>query len=126
MGTVTYNKTTYMLIVLEDGSIYKLGGETFEFTGEYDYVYDALGRTTSETLKNGSTSIITKTFTYLDKTNSTNLIESEEFSNGSIYTYEYDALNRLTAVKENGTIKLKYTYDAMGRLNCLFCLETNQ
>ena len=105
-----------MLIVLEDGSIYKLGGETFEFTGEYDYVYDALGRTTSETLKNGSTSIITKTFTYLDKTNSTNLIESEEFSNGSIYTYEYDALNRLTAVKENGTIKLKYTYDAMSRL----------
>ena len=116
MGTVTYKKTTYMLIVLEEGSIYKLGGETFEFTGEYDYVYDALGRTTSETLKNGSTSIITKTFTYLDNTNSTNLIESEEFSNGSIYTYEYDALNRLTAVKENGTIKLKYTYDAMSRL----------
>ena len=35
-------------------------------------------------------------------------------SNGAAYSYEYDALNRLTSAKENGTIKLKYTYDSMG------------
>ena len=37
-------------------------------------------------------------------------------SNGAAYSCEYDALNRLTSAKENGTIKLKYTYDSMGRL----------
>lgn len=37
-------------------------------------------------------------------------------SNGAAYSYEYDALNRLTSAKEKGTIKLKYTYDSMGRL----------
>ncbi len=79
-------------------------------------MYDALGRISSESLRNGDIEIISKKFDYVDKTNSTNFVGRENFSNGSEYSYEYDALNRLTTVKESGIIKLKYTYDSMGGL----------
>ncbi|WP_198174880.1 RHS repeat-associated core domain-containing protein [Spirosoma arboris] len=86
----------------------------------YQYAYDALGNRTMA--KEGSTE---KTYTanYVNqytgiKTNGSNAPPTYD-KNGNLVsdgsnTYEYDPENRLLSI-QNGTTKVAYTYDALGR-----------
>ena len=78
--------------------------------------YDGLDRVTSESY--GTNGIITKNYTYVSNIDgsTTNLLSSESFSNGSTFSYTYDAMGRLTTVSENGILRIRYTYDSLGQV----------
>ncbi|MGM9680632.1 MAG: RHS repeat-associated core domain-containing protein, partial [Eubacteriales bacterium] len=61
--------------------------------------------------------VYTVAYTYLASANSmTDFIGTESFSNGSAFSYTYDANSNLTSVKENGILKISYTYDSNNQL----------
>ena len=90
-------------------SVYK-GGHTVE-----SYAYDSNGNRTgtgySTTVMNETlTSPGVATYTY---DSGGNMITAN--SGGTITTYTYDYRNRLTGVKQGGTVIATYTYDALNR-----------
>ena len=78
-------------------------------TATISYVYNDKGLIASET---NSASGVVKTFTY---DSAGNVLTMTVTRNGSVdmsQSYEYDKLNRLTGVSENGAVIASYSYDA--------------
>jgi len=77
------------------------------------YVYDGLGRLTSETEKVSGTTVFSLAYVYDANNNRTKMTAND----GTVTNYTYDKNNRLTKTTETlgSTIKTSmYTYDALG------------
>lgn len=87
------------------------------------YVYDDLGRLTSET---DTLSGTVKTYNYDASNNRKSLTLKKGTTSHIITTYTYDKLDRLDLVKENGTTVADYGYDANGnRLTLAYSTNGN-
>ncbi|KPU44235.1 tRNA(Glu)-specific nuclease WapA precursor [Oxobacter pfennigii] len=118
-SSYTYNNGTEKLNRLTNAVINDGSAHTF------NYYYDAAGNITSMSVANGNGTISTVTFNYdgdnritgnsdFAYDNNGNLIKAK--LKGTVYQYSYDALNRLTQVKNSsGTVIASYTYDGEGR-----------
>ncbi len=80
-----------------------------------EYAYDNLGRLTTETWKNGGTTVNTQNFAY----NAAGQLTSASDTYSS-YTYTYDSLGRVTLIQSNNggpQVKLFQEFDAASRRN---------
>ena len=94
--------------------------------------YDALGRTTSVTLQDGSvtsatysanTSTVTdpagkKRATTSDSAGHLTQVTEDPAGLGYVTTYSYDALDNLMSVLQNGSRQRSFVYDSLSRLVC--------
>jgi YD repeat-containing protein len=71
--------------------------------------YDALNRLSTDTWVVGGSTVDTLSFTYDAKGN---LLTAS--NNNGIYTFSYDALDRITNVSEPFSASLSFSYDAVG------------
>jgi RHS repeat-associated protein len=106
--------------------IYNLNGTRREEKNESlttTYQYDDAGRVTQQTevtsasTLNGHalpTSTVVKTFTYDARDNQKSLTLKNNNAATLSQTYDYDSMNRLTKVYENGVSEAAYTYDLNG------------
>ena len=44
-----------------------------------------------------------------------NLVQQTKLSTGEVRTFDYDALNRLVTMRQDGTLMVRYAYDVLGR-----------
>ena len=78
----------------------------------YTLSYDAFGN--ASTIEIGTTTLVSYTY----DVNNGNLLRTT-YANGFYTDYEYDELERVKTVRENGTIIYTCTYDADGNVNCI-------
>ena len=96
-----------------------LSSTTDGITVEYDY--DDLGRVTTQTTKNGSTVILTESYTYKSPTSTTTSAQIATYTtavpNGYsvTYSYTYDANGNITSISD-GTNTTGYVYDSANQL----------
>ena len=83
------------------------------------YTYDAYGRVTQKVTKNGSTTILTETYTYRTVSGKPTgqIATHRSVSSGRTvtYTYNYDANGNITSVSD-GTYTTTYVYDSANQL----------
>lgn len=113
-GTVDY----YGYIYDEDGKITQLVLPTND---TWEYKEDIYGRLTSESIvKSTGAVLLSKTYSYLAGSGganaSTHLIGSVAYSDNTTYSYSYDAVGNITAIKKNGTTIRSYVYDELNQL----------
>ncbi len=99
----------------------KLTGISHYYIDDEKITYDDLERV-SRYSKSGDDLYVDYTYVNGNNNTTSNLVESEKFTSYvnenylDKYDYSYDALGRLTEVKNNDTITKKYHYDLVGRL----------
>lgn len=89
-----------------------------------DYAYDQLGRRTTETVKYGTNTIGTNSYTYQDRADNTNLTSTQVSAFSTLsgtYSYTYDGNGNITQISfapaDGGSAKVTcYEYDALNRL----------
>lgn len=126
-GTVTAytydalgNKLTEVMVNLEDADknlsyeySYTSTGQLKTVTGQGEYIvytYDGAGRLMTEQNAEG----VVKTYTYDVASNKTGCVVTVDGTVLYDAGYEYDGMNRLSVVKDNGIVTAIYGYDANG------------
>lgn len=96
---------------------------SYGHNGESTLEYDGLGRVAKATVKAGSGTANTTTYTYVagaaisdvtDKTSTSSMVKSISQTGGN-FSYEYDNNGNITEVVQDGK-STSYTYDALGQL----------
>ncbi len=79
--------------------------------------YDAIGRITSKALKNGNSTILGTTVTYVPGANGsqTALVSTYKNGNDDAYSYTYDANGNITSIIK-GSMSFTYEYDKANQL----------
>ena len=127
----TYNEQSYLSQIVEDinGSS-RTTAYTYDELGRIvssttdgvtvNYTYDAFGRVSTQTTKNGSTVILSESFTYKNPTSSTTSTQIASYTttaggNSVTYSYAYDRNGNITSVTSGGKTT-SYVYDKLNQL----------
>ena len=110
----TEHKTTYGYD--DDNRVTSVGNGSASET----YTYDAYSRVSKKVTKNGSTTVLTDTFTYRAPTSTTTsgqvaTLKSAASSYNITYTYSYDDNGNILSVSD-GTNTTSYVYDSANQL----------
>ena len=110
LHTVEVDGKTFVYEYYDDGMIKSITyPDTGKGTLQTTYTYDNINRMTTMTNKLGTKIISQFSYEYDNNGNITKITE-----NGDVTEYEYDELNRLSAVKIPGVRTITYTYDSRG------------